>query len=611
MSTRRPDHEVFEAFYQDVRGRLLLQTWSLTGDLPAAQKAVRDALVITWHHWRKVRRLDDAEREDWVRPIAWGRALRRHSVPHLHRDQALTPDVRATLTALRELPVHERKAFLLGHLTSVTLAQLAREVGVPMGRTETDLQHANAEISQALNVAPQDLRTIFEPLAEVSAEQPWPKAANLTRSGGIRRRTHTAVGAAVAVAALVGAGFFVSSGNTTSPRLSSLSMESARQAFAKQVTAVPGKKLTSGDLVSNAEMDKVLGGRWAVDITSDNLEGSGLRVTCQEATTADPRPVASLARTFVGSTASTDGGVTMETSASEKAAAAAYQKELKWYAGCAEPRYQLVFTKQIKSLGDEAMLFGFRDLASPQRSVMFGVARSGRHTTAVTTKVTGSTRAAAGRTVTLLGTAVQHVCSVPGRGACASPQMQVSDVPALAVGDAPGLLGVTDLPPVKGVSAPWEATKATAPKVNNAATRCDNTSFASVSDATTRSFLVPTDTKLDPTFGLTETAGKFKTTALATGFTSDIRKALQKCGKKELGSHVSQLSLHASSSRSVGVWSVRVEIGKNKSMFYLMAVVRQGATVAQIGFVPDGRSTIDDNDFVTLAGRAADRLAYL
>ena len=152
MGMTTADHETFEAFYQDVRGRLLLQTWSLTGDLEAAKAAVRGALVITWHHWRKVKPMDDFEREDWVRPIAWSKAIRNHSVPLLHRDQTIAPEARHTLSALRSLPLHDRKVFLLGHLTSVDLAQLAREVGTPISRTETDLQGANAAICDELGI---------------------------------------------------------------------------------------------------------------------------------------------------------------------------------------------------------------------------------------------------------------------------------------------------------------------------------------------------------------------------------------------------------------------------------------------------------------------------
>ena len=48
----QPDE--FDAFYKRTRTRLLLQTYALTGDLPAARAAVRDSFIVTWHHWRKV-----------------------------------------------------------------------------------------------------------------------------------------------------------------------------------------------------------------------------------------------------------------------------------------------------------------------------------------------------------------------------------------------------------------------------------------------------------------------------------------------------------------------------------------------------------------------------
>ena len=71
----------FDAFYKDARERLLMQTYALTGDLPAARSAVRDAFVAAWHHWRKVSRRPDPE--SWVRPQAWAHAQRRHTTPHL------------------------------------------------------------------------------------------------------------------------------------------------------------------------------------------------------------------------------------------------------------------------------------------------------------------------------------------------------------------------------------------------------------------------------------------------------------------------------------------------------------------------------------------------
>jgi DNA-directed RNA polymerase specialized sigma24 family protein len=55
----------FDQFYKDVRTRLLLLTYCLTGDLPSSRAAVRDAFVVAWHHWRKVSRVEDPE--SWVR----------------------------------------------------------------------------------------------------------------------------------------------------------------------------------------------------------------------------------------------------------------------------------------------------------------------------------------------------------------------------------------------------------------------------------------------------------------------------------------------------------------------------------------------------------------
>ena len=76
----------FDSFYRATRRQLLHQAFALTGDLPAAQSAVRDAYVGAWQHWRKVSRLGDPL--DWVRPRAWQLAQRRHTARIWHRNKA-------------------------------------------------------------------------------------------------------------------------------------------------------------------------------------------------------------------------------------------------------------------------------------------------------------------------------------------------------------------------------------------------------------------------------------------------------------------------------------------------------------------------------------------
>ena len=71
--------ETFDAYYVETRTRLLHEAYALTGDAPASRAAVRDAFVVTWHHWRKVGGLDDPD--GYVRPLAFRRARRKPASP--------------------------------------------------------------------------------------------------------------------------------------------------------------------------------------------------------------------------------------------------------------------------------------------------------------------------------------------------------------------------------------------------------------------------------------------------------------------------------------------------------------------------------------------------
>ena len=141
----------FDDFYKSARTALLQQTFALTGDLPASRSAVRDAFVAAWHHWRKVSRLEDPEA--WVRPLAWRHAQRRHSARIFHRDRKLDPEIRATLDALAKLPLAQRKVLLLTQLTDASMADMAREVGLPLHEAEQRLQTATSQFAMNRDVA--------------------------------------------------------------------------------------------------------------------------------------------------------------------------------------------------------------------------------------------------------------------------------------------------------------------------------------------------------------------------------------------------------------------------------------------------------------------------
>lgn len=611
MSTKQRHATEFETFYKDVRSRLLLQTWALTGDLTAGRKAVQDALIIGWHHWRKIGRLDPVERENWVRPIAWRHALRRHSVPHFHRSKDGDEDAQATLEALSRLPLEQRKVLLLAHLTTISEDALAREVGITQLRAEQALRAATGDFMLARSALPADVQPSFESLVTTVEAVRWPRPTILTRAGAARRRTHTAVGLALAVAAFAGSGFAVTDAAGDRPSLGNLSLHHRDSATS---AAAESYHLSTDTLLSPEQIGTALGGAWMTTLTSDDDNGT-VALPCQSGALADPHPRAALARTFVGDKKTITAAQTTLASGSSTAAQAAYTKTLSWYGGCRDSRVQLLSTARVGGIGDQASVLLLHNWTSPERTIAVGVARTGVLTTAVAGTIPpGKTNAPARSGVTsLLGSAVQQLCHLPGAGACTTQPVSAVAAPAPASGTEPALMNEVDLPPVTGVDQPWVGTNPAPATSNVAATRCDEASFtgAGISHAMTRSFVIPTAKGLAPQFGLTQTLGDFGTAKAASTFVDGIRKKLTTCPKTDLGSHVTQLTTTSSATTDITAWRVRVETSQTASVVYLMAIVRNRTGVTQVGFVPSGKVTMTDTDFTALAHRAAERLTYL
>ncbi|WGL51740.1 hypothetical protein P5P86_17495 [Nocardioides sp. BP30] len=611
MSSKQRHALEFETFYKDVRSRLLLQTWALTGDLTAGRKAVQDALVIGWHHWRKIGRLDPVERENWVRPLAWRHALRRHSVPHFHRPKEGDEDAQATLEALSRLPLEQRKVLLLAHLTTISEDAVAREVGITQIRAEQALRAATSDFMLARSALPADVQPSFESLVPTVESVRWPRPTILTRAGAARRRTHTAVGLVLAVAAFAGSGIAVTDAAGDRPSLGNLSLHHRDDATTAAAAAT--YRLSADTLAQPEQVGSALGGAWMTTLTSDDDNGA-VALPCQRGALADPHPRAALARTFVGDKKTITAAQTTLASATSTAAQAAYTKTLGWYGGCRDSRVQLLATERVSGLGDQATVLLLRNWTSPERTIAVGVARTGVLTTAVTgtIPVAKSDAPATSGVTSLLGTAVQQLCRQPGAGACTT-QPVAAAAPPPASGAEPALMNEVDLPPVTGVEEPWVGTAPTTASTNVAATRCDEATFtgAGITHALTRSFVIPTAQGLAPQFGLTQTMGDFGKAKAASTFVDGIRKKLASCPKKDLGSHVTQLTTTSTAGVDITAWRVRVETSPTASVVYLMAIVRNGAGVTQVGFVPSSKVTMTDADFTALAQRAALRLTYL
>jgi hypothetical protein len=182
----------------------------------------------------------------------------------------------------------------------------------------------------------------------------------------------------------------------------------------------------------------------------------------------------------------------------------------------------------------------------------------------------------------------------------------------VAVGDPAGLLAAVDLPPVTAVRGPWVGTDPVPSRTNLAATRCDNTSFSGrgVRRTLTRTFLFPESPRADA-FGLTQTVGTLASRKKAQDFVSVVRDRIRRCGAANLGTSVTSLADRASRKQELHAWALQIEVSDERSFPFLMAVVRDGSTVSQVGFTPDDGMTMSRPDFVGVSERALQRLSDL
>jgi DNA-directed RNA polymerase specialized sigma24 family protein len=627
---RSPD--AFDAFYAGSRDRLLLETYALTGDVPAARTAVRDAFAVAWQHWGKVGRLEDPEA--WVRPLAHGRAQRRHTARPWHREKGLDDSVRATLEALSRLSTLERKAVVLTTLSPLPMDEIARTIGVPRREAERALQSGTSQFALAREVPSTHVRRLLEELRAPLAAERWPRSTIVRRQGTARRRTHTVAGVGVAVAALLVSGTVVASGGAEPSTLE-------REAATTSITVTAPEEseettdlaLDEATLLEEEQLRRYGRGlTWTERSTSANLEGDGRVVPCQLERFADPAGVGALVRTSEGSQRVTRtvevkrqgktrtqqrrvrevrSTVTefVELSTDPERAGAAYDTALRWYAECQDPRTQLISTHRVRRVGDDAVVLSLRSWAGRPGGISVAMARSGQALVTTVVRTQGGApdaRTAAGG----LAASVNRLCGSPGVGTCAGPPTTASVSP-YPVGRPAGMLAAVDLPPVSGARGPWVGTDPERARTNFASTRCDNTRFdgKGLKHNLTRTFLFPANTQVD-TFGLTQTVATMEEKR-ARAFVAEVRDRIRRCGQANLGTSVDTLVQRSRGQQEITIWDLDIEISDSRSVEFLMAIMRDGKAVSQLGFTPDQGMTIARADFTAVAERALDRLSDL
>lgn len=601
--------EDFDEFYKDSRDRLLLQTFALTGDLRAARSAVRDAYVVAWHHWRKVQRQPD--REAWLRPYAWADARRRHSARIWHRDRNLDPEIKATLDALGKLNHQQRRMLVLTQLSSASMPEIAREIGVTEEVAGQILQTATVSYALHRDSSTGQLRSELTGLSGAIRSARLPRSSIVRRAGATRRRAFTAVGVAASVVGLLSAGTFVTDNGGVSPTLGTESIVAPpRHAEPVELT------LAAEQLLTPEQVARLAAGPWQTTQGGPNTQGNGINTPCQVSRFADPASAASMVRRFDHQAAAGRPqlrAVQMtELSLTHRTAASTYTTTLGWYAGCTTPGVRLLDAYAVSGVGERANLLVLERSAGKVTSTFtVGVARSGRLTTTVFTSVTDRRKAPVAEVRGLLSAAVNRLCGTPGAGTCAgAPAM--TPTPPPPVGDSPGLLDVVDLPAPGDITKPWTSTAARRALTNLATPSCDGTVFhkAPMTGDITRSYLI-LKSGLAARFGITETVGTLPTATAARTFVRAVRTRMGKCEDKLLSSSVSELADRPGKAIQLTAWHIETEVSDEGTFDMLMAIFRRGNHVGQIGFVTARDASYSRATFLAVVERAIDRMAYL
>jgi RNA polymerase sigma-70 factor (ECF subfamily) len=156
----------FEAFYTATYQRLVGQLLVVTGSLQDAEDVVQEAFVRACGRWSHVR--DYQVPEAWVRRVALNlaasglrRARRRATLlvrlGPAAEVPALSVEAVALTRTLRKLPLRGRQVLVLHHAVGLSVQEIARELGVPVGTVTARLSRARATLARLLAAEEEEL----------------------------------------------------------------------------------------------------------------------------------------------------------------------------------------------------------------------------------------------------------------------------------------------------------------------------------------------------------------------------------------------------------------------------------------------------------------------
>ena len=150
--------QAYDAFFQSAWPRLQGQAYVLTGSREQAADLTQEALLRAWTHWDRISRYENSAA--WTRRVlqnlciqSWRKSqVRRRADPDRTATSADVPDDHVLLAeAMRRLPGDQARALLLHDGLGFTVAETARELGVPDGTVKSWLSRSRKIVADNLN----------------------------------------------------------------------------------------------------------------------------------------------------------------------------------------------------------------------------------------------------------------------------------------------------------------------------------------------------------------------------------------------------------------------------------------------------------------------------
>jgi RNA polymerase sigma-70 factor, ECF subfamily len=173
----------FDEFYSASVARVVRYLYAVTGDMADAQDIAQEAFARAWQHWASVGGYESPEA--WVRRVAFNLAAsrwRRHrsaraagqllAVPEAVAETG--PDTVALVAGLRTLPERQRQVLVLHYLLDLPVAQIASELGCPVGSVKAWLARGRAALALAIGEPAAD-----EPSGTASRPGDGPEVADV------------------------------------------------------------------------------------------------------------------------------------------------------------------------------------------------------------------------------------------------------------------------------------------------------------------------------------------------------------------------------------------------------------------------------------------------